>query len=365
MSVHFLQRCRHACEPFVQRLSGDPQLVILGFNSGANIGDMALTSAVKQFCESRNIRAVCQDLSHLSRWKFYDVPVVVAGGGVLHKDVVAQLAERYEPDRVAIVGVDHWSSKALMEHQSWLREVAYFSSRSARFASTCESVLERPDIPIHPDLVFGFDWTGVPSGHRSDMIGINCLPLYRSKNRGNWRTWISETDPFFEKANTEIKAYDNLVVKLVEKAQSACRRLIHIPFAPEDHIYAIDKLKPLGVDCLSYSASPRRAAAAIRSCKALIATRLHAKIFGYELGVPCIGLKYSQKCIDLDEVINFSGSKVTSQVEYQRHGDDFVRTLFDEQCRLNESRAKSLKNSVHQALQEASYTLNIKTGAKS
>lgn len=351
--AHYIRRGRHALAPYVQRLSGKPDLVVLGFNSGANIGDLALTETVEQFCAKEGIRAYRQDLSHLQRWKHFDVPALVAGGGVLHTDVIAQLAGRYRPDRVAIVGADHWSMKGIERHRDWLKRVAFFSSRSERFARAAAEVLGRPGIATHPDLVFGAEWDGEIASDRSDSIGINCLPLYRSQHQCRWETWISKTDPFIQQANAEMRAYDELLAKLAEWARTRSRRVVHIPFTPEDHAFALAILRPLGIECAQYSASPRRTASMIRSCKTVIATRLHAKIFAYGLGVPCIEVNYSQKCIDLCQTLHGSGSGRTSQVDFQHHGESFFRRLVDQPSGVDAGKASELKSQVQEALRQS------------
>lgn len=289
-----------------------PDVSILGAYHGENVGDLALGKAVREIASQAGNSGYLQDLYCLERQRIGDT-IILGGGATGVESNISELAGSYgdRASRTAMVGMDfsgdfaNYSDEAL----SYLRDVRYISCRSKEQTEMVGEALQREDIQFHYDNAFALKGTGNPSVVRGDrVLGYNALNLFMM--------WTGERfepgtplEEWYRKVDSPILPYIKRIgpayIRVLSEALSAYQgmgyRVFHIPFTPEDSLFAKTHFRSQTDAFLPYSSNVNDIVGHVSNCDRLLSTRYHSLIFGIKCQIPTIPILYAVKCADLLE----------------------------------------------------------------
>ncbi len=287
-----------------------PDVSILGAYHGENVGDLALGNAVCELVNQAGGTGSLQDLYRVERQCIGDT-IILGGGATGVENNILRLAEGYSDraSRTAMVGMDFsgdfadYSDEAL----SYLRDVRYISCRSKEQTEMVGGGLQREDIQFHYDNAFALKGTGNPSIVRGDrVLGYNALNLFmmwtgeRFEPGTPLEEWYRKVDspilPYVERIGP---AYVRVLSEALSAYQGMGYRVVHIPFTPEDSLFAKTHLRPQTDAFLPYSSNVNDIIGHVANCDRLLSTRYHSLIFGIKCQIPTIPILYAVKCADL------------------------------------------------------------------
>jgi hypothetical protein len=289
-----------------------PDISILGAYHGENVGDIALGDAVCQIVNQSGRTGSLQDVYRLQRQRVGDT-IILGGGATGVESNVMQLADAYGEmaPRTAMVGMDFSGDFADYpdEALSYLRDVRYISCRSKEQTEMVGRALQRDDVRFHYDNAFALSGTGTPSRIRGErVLGYNALNFFMvwTGDRFEPGTHLEE---WYRKVNSPILPYLDRIgpayVRVLRKALRAYKdeghKVVHLPFTPEDALFAKTYFRSQTDTFLPYSSNVNDVIGRVASCDRLLSTRYHSLVFGIKCRVPTIPLLYAVKCTDLLE----------------------------------------------------------------
>ncbi|NNJ24393.1 hypothetical protein LzC2_04500 [Planctomycetes bacterium LzC2] len=227
---------------------------------------------------------------------------------------VRALRERYgrSPERVAIVGWDVDGEVASWpdEDRGFLRSVAFLGVRDRQQADRVSDALGGREVVAQPDNAFSLLWhefrpavVGPGESRRESgagPTGLNLLPLFMKRQKGEWATGTAMEgmyrrtgSPLADVIHTLGPDYVRTIRRFVAGRGGD---FVHIPFTPEDDLFARSALRGLKIRFRPYDADPRRTFAAVADCGEFLSTRFHALVFALAAGVLCRPMLYAAKC---------------------------------------------------------------------
>jgi polysaccharide pyruvyl transferase WcaK-like protein len=315
---------RHVPPNFKQRVKGLPI-----------VGTLAIAAAnllSKIVAVSREFAFIVRSAAYLKKLDL----VVVAGSNqfldnfegtwgfpyaLLKWAVLAQLTGT----KIAFVSVgagplDGRLSKLFVRSAIWLSD--YASYRDANSKILVEGGRPRVDGRVFPDLAFGLPFQSPLKHVRGErgkpVIGINPMPVYDK------RYWFEHDDTRYSDYVDKIAA---LAARLIKSGYSIFffATMWRDDAVIADVLGALESRHGLVLDANHYvkpSHEVSELVAVIQSADIVVATRFHAVVLPYHLGVPVLGVGYFRKTYDLMQQMG--------QAQYHESLDDLdVERLWD------------------------------------
>lgn len=342
-----------------------PDVSILGAYHGENVGDLALGNAVREVVNQADNPGCLQDLYCLERQRIGDT-IILGGGATGVESNISELADSYgdRASRTAMVGMDFsgdfadYSDEAL----SYLRDVRYISCRSKEQTEMVEEVLQREDIQFHYDNAFALKGTGNPSVVLGDrMLGYNALNLFmmwtgdRFEPGTPLEEWYRKVDsPILPYVKRIGPAYIRVLREALNAYQGMGYRVVHIPFTPEDSLFAKTYFQPQTDTFLSYSSNVNDIVGHVANCDRLLSTRYHSLIFGIKCQIPTIPVLYAVKCADLLEDLGVEKELGIARTDLVDDPDRCSNKLVDgDPVVLEETHIRNIQATVRGAIEDA------------
>lgn len=299
-----------------------PKLGILGAFHGTNVGDNTLGLSVANICKFQNLRYGLQNIYNLGVYPKSEL-TICAGGATGVNSNITLLAQSH-PDsaaQTALIGMDFaadigdFSDHAL----EFLSNVKYISCRSKNQAQKVALALNRDDIHYQLDNAFAYDF----NSHNQEFIeknnkifGFNALPFFMQWVRKKGFSTGTSLESWYRKNNNNFAKYiQKLGPQYIEYIQKVLSIYIsrgwqvhHIPFTPEDDVFAKTFFKMDGVNFIGFNPSPQKTFLHISNCDIFLSTRYHSLVFSLIARVPCIPFMYAGKCNDLISDIGFDSN---------------------------------------------------------
>ncbi|MER8842441.1 polysaccharide pyruvyl transferase family protein [Mesorhizobium sp. M0913] len=239
-----------------------------------------------------------------------DVPVIVGGGAVVTRGTMEILAAHWKRHRfpVAFVGVEFSSDfesygSEVMEMFNCAKSIGLRDGRQAegigRWAST-DAVF------VHADLAFALD-RPVPPPARGITAAINLMPFFQILRAHKFEpghglsVWYSKhAIKVFENIEKLAAAYVAYHRQIALRYQEMGFRLVHVPFTPEDDLFAKMALRGIrGIEFFRYDRSIANCEAQIAASAVLVGSRFHANVAALRCQTPLRPFCYAQKVYDL------------------------------------------------------------------
>jgi len=214
--------------------------------------------------------------------------------------------------------------------RSAIRLSDYISYRDTNSKRLVESGRPKVDGRVYPDLAFGLQYTRRPKTSAESgkpVVGINPMPVYDK------RYW-------FEHDDTRYHDYIGKVATLAAKLIESNHSVFFFPTMWRDDAVIEDVLDTLQSRCdlpldrqhyVKPSQQVSELVAVLQSADIVVATRFHAVVLPYHLGVPVLGIGYFRKTFDLMQEMG--------QAQYHESLDDFdVDRLWDKFLALERNR---------------------------
>jgi hypothetical protein len=313
MAVSLLQ-AQHASR-FIRQFIANPEVGVIGGYHGANLGDMALASSVKEVLDQSHIKSGIQTIYNLERWK--STPYAIIGGGAVgYIDCLKRVMHRYKGNynKVSLLGVDFTERVYPEECIDFIKNVAFLSSRSKTQVTRLKQMTGRTDIDHHPDIAYSLyrDFCDIRRHHlnksseeaqglhtnKSKLLLVNVLPLYADFHDGKIlpiEGYRAERPELYDQFQQMHAAYKNVLRATVQQALDEGYKVETIPFTPEDGQYGKMILDKLPVQHLPYHSNPRKMMLKMATADRVIATRYHATIFAIKLGLEVLPIAYATK----------------------------------------------------------------------
>ncbi len=279
-----------------------PEVSILGAYHGQNVGDLALGEAIRNIVNQDGSTGVLQDLYCLHQQRIGDT-IILGGGGTGVEDNISQLANACgdKARQTAVIGVEFagdfpkFPDKAL----SYLEDVCYISCRSKNQAEMVGDVLQRDDVYFNYDNAFALENISNPSvidGER--VLGYNARQLTSvwTGDRFEPHPEVGRTSPYEKHLE---QAYIQVLKRALNAYQSKGWKIVHLPFAIEDSLYAKTYLRSQTDTFLPYSSDIRDITGHVAKCNKIISTRYHSLILAIKCQIPVVPILYAKKCTDL------------------------------------------------------------------
>jgi len=276
--------------------------LLLGGFHAQNLGDLALGKAVSSFL-SKPFNAEVLN----ARIKYSGQRNIILGGGsvITERNVELLRTRGFPAQKVVAVGVDLWPFVKTWkpDNLSYLRDFRLVSVRSHRNFELAinEKVIDKDKLRWSFDNAFSLLEDFQLEQRDAQTIGINVLPHLHILDRREFQIGGSFADKIKARSSAGkiFEGYVHLIRDIANKALDEGKLVQHLPFSPEDCVFARKVLSGLSVEFLPFTTSVQTQLARISALKALIATRYHSMVFGLGLGVPTFSIAYSGKCENL------------------------------------------------------------------
>jgi len=297
---------KHRLSCLSQWLSKPEFGVIGGYHYG-NAGDIALGESLVNCLSASEQAAKLQTIYNLNSWPATKY-AMLGGGAITYENVFANVYDRYRknPERLAIMGVDMQGIDSLLKYEDFLKDVAYISCRSSQQVEMLRSKLNREDVVYHQDLcVSRFDVIAPqPSKSRAKVLGVNMVPYFMrmdkhcrfvsgARDQATLKSSFPELLPYVDQLG---ELYVRFFRRMCEHYQSLGYEILHLPFTPQDDLFARSALAGMGVQFRSYTTVIDKMLEEIRGCSAFLCTRFHSLIFASITQTPMIPFLYAIKC---------------------------------------------------------------------
>jgi polysaccharide pyruvyl transferase WcaK-like protein len=282
------------------RSAGDETLLLGAFHL-LNLGDLALGQAIAARLHGAIDKAVIQDKIRYSGQS----AVVIGGGSLLTPDNIGRMRSAGIPaDCVSAIGVDLWPrilTDWTFRDLDYLRGFRRVSLRSqANFELVAQlGIIELKRLTWSYDNAFSL-FDDMEAAPVQGVIGVNMMPhLFTLRNREFEVGSRLARKRFGDGADEAAEAYVALFRSLVTRQVKEGRLVVHVPFAPEDDLFARVALAGLPVRFSSYTPSVPAMINMLSRLELFFGTRYHAFVFALGLGLPFAGVAYAGKCENL------------------------------------------------------------------
>jgi hypothetical protein len=336
-----------------------PSLSIIGAFHGINTGDITLGLSVKQQIKQPDLSWKFQNIYSLNSYPKCQF-TICAGGATGVESVMTNLAQRNvdSPKKTALVGMNFAGDIANFPASTleFLKQVSHISCRSKRECQQLAKVLGKDEIYYTPDNAFAYNFksisTGIDLDRQSKVLGFNALPLFMQwvKSKGfvpgtplaNWyRENNSPIVPYIDRIGPAYIEYINRVISIYS---SRGWKIVHIPFTPEDDLFARTFFRSTEINYHSFSPNPDRIFSHVQKCDLFISTRFHALVFALSAKVPCVPINYAVKCNDLLTDLNIDSEFSVDRCELVDSMEaQIAKTVSPQPVVLDELILKSLR----------------------
>ncbi|WP_310430237.1 polysaccharide pyruvyl transferase family protein [Chamaesiphon sp. VAR_48_metabat_135_sub] len=291
-----------------------PDLAILGSFHGVNTGDQSLGLSVKNCIKQSIYRSGFQNIFSLKNYPKCQL-TICAGGATGIESIVTELAKRNadRPEMTALVGMNFADDVANFPASTleFLQQVSHISCRSKRQVQQLAEILHKDDILYTPDNAFAYPFQSLSRGidaHRQPkVLGFNVLNLFMTWVRGKGFVPGTPLADWYRSNNSDIISYIDRIgpayIKYFNSVISIYRargwEIVHIPFTPEDDLFAKTFFRSHQIKYHSFSPQPDVIFSHLQKCSLFISTRFHALVFALIANVPCVPVNYAIKCNDL------------------------------------------------------------------
>ena len=285
----------------------NPEFGVIGGYHYGNAGDIALGESLVNCLADLGQTAKLQTIYNLSHWPKTKY-AMLGGGAITYENVFYQVYERYKkhPENLAILGVDMQGAEALGQYSDFLKDVPYISCRSSNQVEMLRSKLNREDVVYHQDLcVSRFDENSlIRSSPRSKVLGVNMVPHFMCKDKdsrfvpgvrdlASLKSSFPELLPHVDKLG---ELYVRFFRRICEHFQSQGYEIQHLPFTPQDDLFARSALAGLKVDFKPYTTKIDQMLELVRGSSVFLCTRFHSLVFASITQTPMIPFLYAEKC---------------------------------------------------------------------
>ncbi len=329
------------------------------------MGDMALGRAVEEVAGEFESTIGLQEISRLARQSI-GKRIILGGGATGVESNICPLAERHRDKaaRTAMVGMDFSGDVAEFSGEvlSYLRDVRCISCRSKSQTEKLNDVLGRQDVGFGFDNAFALEAGVVPAPNSGKkVLGYNALNLFMTWKNGGFEPgtpledWYQKVDspivPYIKKIGP---AYIRVFGEALSRYQDQGYRVIHIPFAPEDALFAKTFLKPQTDSFLPYTSDVQEVIRSVGACDRLLSTRYHSLVFGLMGQVPTIPILYAVKCGDLLDDLGIGKERGVARLELVDDPDSCVSKLVNgSPVTLQSGRLDQIKEDVRSTIESA------------
>jgi polysaccharide pyruvyl transferase WcaK-like protein len=337
-----------------------PDLAIVGSFHGINTGDQTLGLSVQNLIDRSEFTCGLQNIFSLRNYPKSKY-TICAGGATGVESVITELACRNfnSPAFTALVGINFSDDVAKFSEPAltFLQQVSHLSCRSKREALKLAKILQREDILYTPDNAFAYDFSGGDRHTNRDphakVLGFNVLNLFMTWVRGKGFIPGTPLADWYRKNNSPIVSYlDRIGPAYIEYLNRVISiysdrgwEIVHVPFTPEDDLFAKTFCRSAKIKYHSFSPNPNRIFAIIQTCNLFISTRFHALVFAAIAQVPCIPINYAHKCHDLLTDLNIGNRVGVDRYDLvDALAESIAKTVDPQPLILDESALSNLKN---------------------
>ncbi len=339
------------------------ELGIIGAFHGTNTGDNTLGLSVFNVAKVRKIKGALQNFYKLNRYPKCRYSIC-AGGATGVEENILNLAEftKDHVDTVSLIGMDFSSDIGKFKDKAlkFLSKVKYISCRSEGQAQRLSLVLARNDIHFYLDNAFAYPFQltkSVSNGKDSEqkILGFNTLNFFMTWVRRKGFYPGTPLASWYRRNNSELvnyleefgPAYIEYFQKIIDIYIARGWRIIHIPFTPEDDLFAKTFFDSRKISFRAFSPDPNNAFAQISNCNLFISTRYHSLIFSLIAGIPCIPFTYASKCNDLINDLGLNTDSAIDRLELVACFDQAIeKTLHPTPLTLDSEKLNVISNSV-------------------
>jgi polysaccharide pyruvyl transferase WcaK-like protein len=348
-----------------------PDLAIIGSFHGINTGDQTLGLSVQNLIDRSEFTCGLQNIFSLKKYPKCKY-TICAGGATGVESVITELAGRNfnSPASTALVGINFSDDVAKFSEPAldFLQQVSHLSCRSKREALKLAKILQREEVLYTPDNAFAYNFSGKDRNTERDphtkVLGFNALNLFMTWVRGKGFIPGTPLADWYRKTNSQIVSYlDRIGPAYIEYLNRVISiysdrgwEIVHLPFTPEDDLFAKIFCRSAKIKYHSFSPNPDRIFARLQKFNLFISTRFHALVFAAIAQVPCIPISYANKCHDLLTDLN-----IGNRVGIDRYdlvdalAESIAKTVDPQPLILDESTLLNLK---HQAITNIDRALN-------
>lgn len=275
---------------FLKQKVTRPNVSVIGSVHRNNVGDMALSGAVRDRLKTYSVRSGLCSIGGgpigLLQWPTGD-KAILAGGAVGREKLLRRVVRKYSgvPQSVAMTGMSFWDIDSLSQQtQHFLRSVSYLSCRNR------QDVQELAEKGIQANFAFDNAFSlPTPSAARGKkLLGVNVVARHMAKKNGNYVSL--DDNPFFG------PSYIKLMRRTVTRYLSMGWKIRHVPFTSDDALFSEYVFRDLDVNRMHYSPDYEKAARRVAECNRFVATRYHAHVFAIKSGTPLYSISYAPKC---------------------------------------------------------------------
>ena len=321
---------------------------IAGALHGLNIGDNALGKSIGVLLEENQIDyfySNIYNISYTAKAKY----LIVCGGATGTNDNIINIYQKYNscPENVAFIGMD-WEGE--IHHlqdkvKNWLKKCHCISSRSKVWQNYLADVLSQSISKYHLDNVFSWlpnENVGAVTVSNGKTIGINMMSFYMQLDKyknfvpGHGRaSYLKENNPKQYDAIPQLgKWYVDLFKDLIDRYTKLGYKVVHIPFAIEDDLFARTVLKECKVKCIPFK-DLNSTLSVLNGLEMMIASRYHALVFALSLQIPCKAFLYCNKSVDLYNELELSDDGVLSIFDLVNKNHSKIETFINSETFIN------------------------------
>lgn len=321
----------------------DPNLAIIGAFNGTNVGDNSLGLSILNLAKEHELSGVLQNFYSLQKWKSCEYNICAGGATGVESNLTKLIQKKkINKSKIALIGMDFSADVDRFPDDilSFLSELKFISCRSQRQANLLSSVLGR-EVIYHFDNAFAYPFTAQTNEldkqlKKQKILGFNSLPFCMYWNKNKFQVG-SLLEPWYRKIGSDIvqylnlfgPAYIQLISKTIEQYSRQGWEIIHVPFTPEDDLFARTFFDKNMVKFSKYQSSPNQIFNLIKNCRVFIPTRYHALIFCLIGQIPCIPILYAIKCCDLLDDLGIDINLGITRMELVSTGNRSESKLLD------------------------------------
>jgi polysaccharide pyruvyl transferase WcaK-like protein len=291
------------------RMPRQASVVFIGGYQGENTGDWAMGEALLSGAVDGGIAARRLAMRDAPRLRDMGcASLVIGGGAVATSDAMAPIAAAWSQAHfpVTLVGVDFAAN--LHEFDTTTREMCkQATSIGLRHKNQFDRVLKwsrNPNTYVHADCAFALP-SQLPQKRKSNRVALNVLPLFHILNGRVFQPgsqleafYRSQNSPLGEKIETIAEGYIEFITESVKRLIADGYEIVHLPFAPEDDMFA-RAILPRQVTFKTFTRDLARLEQTISSAAFFLPTRFHALVAGIRTLTPLVPLAYSGKSENL------------------------------------------------------------------
>ncbi|UOM36760.1 polysaccharide pyruvyl transferase family protein [Acuticoccus sp. I52.16.1] len=279
-------------------------IILLGGYHGENSGDWAMGEALMAQARRSGLPARRLAMRDAPRLAESTRSIIIGGGAVATADALLPVAEAWSKHRfnVTFVGTDFASN--LHEFDPMIREMCRAAtSIGLRHAGQHDRVLEwtgNKNTYVHSDIAFALSLRETRP-RDAQCVAINVLPVFHILEGRSFRPgsplealYRRQGSPLVDRIVAVANAYVGFVAELSHSMLKQGRQVMHLPFAPEDDLFA-RAILPKGVRFRSFTTDLSSHEKIIAGSTFLLPTRFHALIAGMRTRTPFIPLAYAGK----------------------------------------------------------------------